>query len=29
MDYVYEGQSSVGVIDVILSGPYLGFALSF
>jgi len=29
MDYVYEGQSSIGIIDVILSGPYLGVTLSF
>ena len=29
MDYEYEGQSSIGIIDVVLSGPYLGFALTF
>ncbi len=29
MDYVYEDQGSIGIIDVILSGPYLGLALSF
>jgi hypothetical protein len=29
MDYVYEDQGAIGIIDVTLSGPYLGFALSF
>ena len=29
IDYTYKGQSSIGVIDIVLSGPYLGVALSF
>jgi hypothetical protein len=29
MDYEYEDQGGIGIIDVTLDGPYLAFALSF
>jgi hypothetical protein len=29
MDYDYDGQGEIIIIDIELDGPYLGFALSF